>query len=260
MSAWHLGVALISGLALAACSHSEGASAQPADSVTTRAPGGPFGTGAITGVVRFSGTVPDNPLIDMHAAPRCRAIYHADPRQLVVVVSPHGTLANVFVYIKAGLPRGGRYAAPDDAVVVTQRGCQYHPRVFGMMVGQTLSLRNDDVVAHTLSVPSVTNPSFTINQSPGMTTDHVFQTAEVMVPLQANAHRWMRAYTGILPHPFFATTGQSGRFTISRLPPGTYTLEAWHEAYGRRTATVTVGDSATAHVTFSYAATAGETS
>jgi hypothetical protein len=70
----------------------------------------------------------------------------------------------------------------------------------------------------------------------------------------------MRAYIGVLPHPFFATTGDDGRFTIPRLPPGTYTLEAWHEGYGRRAATVTVRDSTTRHVTFTYSASPAETS
>ena len=260
MYPWYLGAALAGGVAVAACSRGEGSSAHAGDSVATPAPDGPFGTASITGVVRFVGTPPTNPLIDMRAAPRCRAIYHADPRQLAVVVNRNNTLANVFVYVRAGLAPGGRYAAPDDAVLVTQRGCQYHPRVFGIMVGQTLKLRNDDVVPHTLSARSIKNPPFTINQSPGTTSNHIFDAAEVMVPLEANVHRWMRAYTGILAHPFFATTGPRGRFTIRDLPPGTYTLEAWHEAYGRRTATVTVRESATARVTFSYAATAGETS
>jgi carboxypeptidase family protein len=58
---------------------------------------------------------------------------------------------------------------------------------------------------------------------------------------------------GVLPHPFFATTGEDGAYTIEHLPSGTYTIEAWHEKYGTRAATVTVQDDETKTVDFTYA-------
>ena len=73
-----------------------------------------------------------------------------------------------------------------------------------------------------------------------MTTERVFTAPEVMVPLECNVHGWMHAYLGVLPHGFFAVTGADGSFTIKGLPPGTYTIEAWHEKYGTQVATVTV--------------------
>jgi hypothetical protein len=220
----------------------------------------PFGTATISGRVRFIGSPPENPAIDMHGAPLCRGIYHSTPRQLSVIVNPNGTLANVFVYVKQGLPSDGHYSPPVDTLLLAQRGCQYRPRVFGLMVGQALTIRNDDAVEHVLQASGVATRAFTIPLGVGRSGDHVFRASEVMVPLQGRTHRWMRAYIGVLPHPFFATTGEDGRFTISRLPPGTYTLEAWHEGYGRRSATVTVRDSTTHSVTFTYSQTAAETS
>ena len=252
---------LAAGLALAACSPRADTGAQRAESTDSLpVPDGPYGGGTILGIVRFVGAAPDNPIIDMRTAPACRAVYHSVPRQLSVVVNPNRTLANVFVYVRQGLPASSDYAVAPDSVLVTQRGCQYHPRVFGLMVGQTLMIRNDDIVAHAIETVGVKTQRLTLALPAGRKTAHVFRSAEVMVPFGGRTHRWMRAYAGIVSHPFFATTGDDGRFTIGRLPSGTYTLEAWHEGYGRRTATVTVRDSTTQHVTFTYSQTFSETS
>jgi hypothetical protein len=66
-------------------------------------------------------------------------------------------------------------------------------------------------------------------------------------------HGWMNAYVGVLDHPYFAVTDKSGKFELKSLPPGTYTIEAWHEKLGTQTATVTVGqgESKTADFNFS---------
>ena len=64
----------------------------------------------------------------------------------------------------------------------------------------------------------------------------------------------MHAWLGVLPHPFFAVSGSDGSFTIKGLPPGTYTVEAWQEKYGTRTATVTVAGSETKTADFTFAA------
>jgi hypothetical protein len=63
----------------------------------------------------------------------------------------------------------------------------------------------------------------------------------------------MRAYVGVLQHPFFAVTDQNGRFEIKGVPPGTYTLVAWHEKYQQGlTQSVTVGAGAAATADFSF--------
>jgi hypothetical protein len=62
----------------------------------------------------------------------------------------------------------------------------------------------------------------------------------------------MRSYIGVVGHPFFAVTGEDGTFVIKGLPPGTYTLEAWHEKFGTRTAKVTVVEHQTQNASFSF--------
>jgi hypothetical protein len=73
-----------------------------------------------------------------------------------------------------------------------------------------------------------------------------------MVPFECNVHGWMHAWVGVLPHPFFATSGPDGSFSIKNLPAGTYTIEAWHEKLGTQTQSVTVGASETKTADFTF--------
>ena len=73
-----------------------------------------------------------------------------------------------------------------------------------------------------------------------MSFNHTFATKEVMVPFKCDVHGWMSAYVGVLDHPYFGTTAPDGRVVLGNLPPGTYTIEAWHETLGTRTQQVTI--------------------
>ena len=70
--------------------------------------------------------------------------------------------------------------------------------------------------------------------------ERTFAREEVMIPVKCNVHPWMKSYIGVLKHPFFAITGKDGTFEIKGLPPGEYTIEAWHEKLGPMTQKVTV--------------------
>jgi hypothetical protein len=64
----------------------------------------------------------------------------------------------------------------------------------------------------------------------------------------------MDAYAGVLSHPYFAVTASGGAFELKGLPPGTYTVEAWHEKLGTRTQSVTVGTKESKTVDFRFVA------
>ena len=66
--------------------------------------------------------------------------------------------------------------------------------------------------------------------------------ADQIVKLKCDVHPWMTAYVLVSSNPFFAVTGDDGTFKITGLPPGNYTVEAWHERYGAKTAQITVAD------------------
>ena len=215
-----------------------------------------MGQASVVGSISFDGAVPPNPTIDMAEEPDCVAKHDGAPIDPQVVVQD-GKLANVFVYVKSGLPDGATYTAASTPVTLDQDGCLYHPRVLGVMTGQPIEILNSDPLLHNIKAVPTENRGFNISQpAEGMTTTRKFSTPEVMVPLECNVHGWMQAYVGVLDHPFFSVSGADGSFSIANLPAGTYELEAWHEKFGTQSLTVTVPESGevTAEFTFTSAA------
>ncbi|HUL01737.1 MAG TPA: carboxypeptidase regulatory-like domain-containing protein [Gemmatimonadales bacterium] len=220
-----------------------------------RHPAGAASDGAtVTGKVKLVGKAPANPAIDMGEEPKCKGKYTTGPVD-PAVLAKNGMLANVFVYVKTGLPADAKYPAPSTPVEIDQNGCLYHPRVFGIMVGQGLSIKNSDGVLHNIKALGKKNRPFNISQPTNMVTQRPgFTVTEVMLPFECNVHGWMHAFAGVQPHPFFATTGEDGSFALKGLPPGTYTIEAWHEKFGVQTATVTVKAGETKASDFTFTA------
>src|SRR5881392_4372858 len=212
------------------------------------------GGATISGKVKFTGAKPAMPKIDMSEEPKCKAKYTAaPPTEETVVVNPNGTLANVFVYVKSGLPASYTAPVPSGDVTLDQDGCRYHPHVLGILVGQKLAIKNSDRILHNIKAKGVKNRPFNISQPTNMVSERTFTAPEVMVPLECNVHGWMHAWLAVLPHPFFGVSGADGSFTLKGLQPGTYTIEAWHEKYGTQTASVTVAGSETKTADFSFA-------
>lgn len=234
--------------------------ARSEDTTTTMAPAPAAAAtstagGTISGKVKFTGSAPRNPAIDMSEEAACKSKYTTTPTEENVVAGPANALANVFVYVSAGVPAGQSYPAPSTAVVLDQSGCRYHPHVFGLQVGQALEILNSDPVLHNIKAVAKKNRPFNISQpTAGMKTNRTFAAAEVMVNLQCNVHGWMHSFVGVRPDPFYAVSKQDGSFTITGLPPGTYTIEAWHEKFGTQTATVTIAGTETKTANFTFAA------
>src|SRR5438876_9416691 len=150
--------------------------------------------GTITGKIKFTGTAPRNPAIDMSEEAACKAKYTTPPTEENVVAGPANALANVFVYVSAGVPAGQPFAAPATPVVLDQSGCRYHPHVFGAMVGQNIEIKNSDPLLHNIKAIAKKNRPFNVSQpNAGRTKMVTFSAPEVMVNLECNVHGWMHA-------------------------------------------------------------------
>jgi hypothetical protein len=169
--------------------------------------------------------------------------------QQEVVTSMDGGLANVFIKLQGNFPST---PVPAEPVIVDQRGCIYVPRVTGAQAGQTLQIRNSDALLHNVHSLSSLN-SFNVGQAgTGVINSFRLKDEPAMVQLKCEVHRWMTAYIGIASHPYFAVSRDGGTFEISNVPPGTRTIQAWHERFGVLTETVTVKAGATSTIDFVY--------
>ena len=210
------------------------------------------GSASITGHVKLTGTAPARAKIKMDADPFCVQQHTSPVLSEDAIVGGQGELANVFVYVKDGVQ--GSYPAPTTPVVLTQKGCWYTPHVFGIQSGQPLEVVNEDATMHNVNAKPKANTPFNLAQPKPMKSTKAFSKPEVPVSFKCNVHPWMTAYAGVVAHPFFAVSGADGSFTISGLPAGTYTVEAWQEKFGAQSQSVTVADGESKAVEFTFKA------
>ncbi|MGH9533718.1 MAG: carboxypeptidase regulatory-like domain-containing protein [Terriglobales bacterium] len=244
-----LALLLAAGLA-AGCSHSPPA-------VAHREPATPLDmstVGAITGVVRFTGTPPAMPVLDMSGAPGCAPAGAPQVRDQAVVVNPNATLRWAFVYIAKGL-QGWRFDPPSSPAKLIQQGCRFHPHVLGLMAGQALEISSRDSVVHNVHAAPRRNGPWNISMLPGAApVTETFPQPEVMIPVECNVHAWMHAYVGVVDNPYFAVTGRQGRFRLLNVPPGHYMLAVWQQRYGLRRQEINLLPRQHLQVVFTYSA------
>lgn len=212
----------------------------------------PATAATITGTVTFEGTPPAPRPINMSASAACVKANPGPVVAPVVITGANGTLANVVIYVKSGLGRY-QYPVPQTAVVLDQKNCMYAPHVLAVMVGQPFSVANSDPTMHNVHVMARHNRQWSSSQpvhsAPLKST---FERPEFAIPVLCNIHPWMRAYVFAFDQPYFAVTGTDGAFTIKNLPPGTYTIEAWHEPNQTLDQTVTLAPKESKPITFTF--------
>jgi plastocyanin len=217
-------------------------------------PGAAFAASTITGTVTFDGKAPTLKPLSMDADPVC-AKKHAKPAPSETLVLGSGnTMGNIMVWVSKGLPAGKTFPVPGAPVTLDQNGCQYKPHVMGIMVGQTYKILNSDGVLHNIHTLPKINKSFNKGMPPTLKeTTTTFEKPEEVFNIKCDVHPWMQAYIAVFNHPFFSVTGTDGKFTISGLDPGTYTITAWQERLGTQSATVTVAANETKTQAFKFA-------
>ena len=155
------------------------------------------------------------------------------------VVTSGASLGNVIVFVSEGLT-GRNFEVPQQPVVLEQRDCMYRPHVLALQANQKLEIVNHDNTTHNIHPTPANNREWNKAQPPGVKVEDSFSREEIAIPVKCNVHPWMRGYIAVFKHPYFAVTTTDGGFRLPDLPPGEYTIEAWHEKLGTVSKKITI--------------------
>jgi plastocyanin len=246
-------LALAASTMAAACQKQTPAAPAPAPGATaTAVPAAtappPTGNAVIQGTVKLNGTPPEMAMTKRDADPFCAK---TPTKEEEVVVGPAGGLSNVVVRITDGA--SGHYEPPSTPAMLDQSACMYRPRVQAILAGQTISIRNGDQTLHNVHGYKGASTLFNQAEIPGLPPiARKIGDAGDILKFKCDVHPWMTGYVVVNANPFFAVTGPDGRFKITGVPAGKYTLSAWQERYGAKTTEVTVAADKPTEVSFAY--------
>jgi len=214
--------------------------------------------GSITGTVKLSGTPPHMRGIDMSKDSYCTKAHANDqPKMETVVVGKDQGLENVVLYISQGLSAADAAQKPSTTPVFDQKGCMYTPHVMAVDAGQEFKVITSDQTAHNIHPepnPMTGNIPWNRSQPPGAPPIvQSWKAEEIAIPVKCNIHPWMHGWHVVVKGPY-ATTDESGSYTIHNVSPGSYTVTAWQEDLGTQTAKVTVAAGAPAKADFTFKA------
>jgi len=208
-------------------------------------------TATIKGKVVFDGDPPKVAKVRIQGDAYCEGAHSTPPDDESLLVSADKSIKNVFVYVKKGVDKY-EFPTPSEPVVLNQVGCAYVPHIMGIMAGQKFNVMSSDATTHNVHFVGKSNREFNHTQKEGQKDVEEFAREEVMARIKCDIHSWMGAYVGVLYHPFYSVTGDQGMFSLGKLPPGEYEIEAWHEKLKTKTQKVTVGDGETKEITFTF--------
>jgi hypothetical protein len=122
-------------------------------------------------------------------------------------------------------------AAAREPTEFDQKFCLFLDHVKPVMVGQPITIKNSDPIAHKTAISPPGDTQFNPLIAGGGTAEYTFnrnQSAPVIVT--CSIHPWMKAYMFPRKDPYSVTTAADGSFEITDLPAGEeIEFQVWHE-------------------------------
>jgi plastocyanin len=203
--------------------------------------------GSISGTVKFKGTAPAPKKLEVS---KDKEVCGKSPKVDQSLVVNNGNLANAVVTI-TDIKTGKKIDA--KKVTLDQKGCEYQPHVLAFPVGTTVEILNPDGILHNVHSYSKVNSPFNMAQPKFKKTLDVKIDKPEAIEVKCDVHGWMQGWLVATESPYVAVTDNSGNFKLTDVPPGSYTVEVWHEKLGKNTQKVTVKAKEDAKVSFEVA-------
>ena len=211
--------------------------------------------GSLSGTVRFVGDAPADTAITITRDPRICG----NTLRRVTVESSGDRLAGALVWLAD--VRSGRPLPLSRRFELVQNRCTFGPLAQVAVAGGALNVRSDDAVQSRTVVVDVrtldTLAVLPFNSAGALVPLDAQLRQPAMLEIRSTTHPWMEAWVAVLDHPYFATTGRDGSFTIEEIPAGSYQVKAWHPRFGLTTGTVVIQAGAAAELELEFGAGAG---
>lgn len=186
--------------------------------------------GTISGTVTWEGTLPRTPTLNITKDPQICDPSSRKVKDLErILIGPDRGVANAVVYV-SNIYRGKAMSLPPERQFLDQHTCRYEPHILLVPASGTLQMKSSDATLHTVHMDGAATynlpfpfPNQVISRQ---------MTTPGLVNLKCNGgHTWMNAELLVVAHPYYAVTDEHGRFDLTDVPPGQYTLTAWHEGW-----------------------------
>jgi plastocyanin len=187
--------------------------------------------GTITGRVTWSGASPE--LVELPVATHREACGETQVSPALAIGRRSG-IAGTVIWLE-GIARGRAIEVPEAPVVIEVAGCAFRPHVVAAIVGARIAIRNVEQVLHNVHASRWRGPrqeqTWFSRALPelGASYEEALAAPGIVRLVDDAAHPWMLGWVHAFEHPYFAVSDAEGRFQLSRIPPGQYTLRAWHE-------------------------------
>ncbi len=224
--------------------------------------------GSVSGKVRFEGAMPAD-AIDLIAITKNPEVCDKDPanpgyREVVWVDVKDGALRGVFVFIEK-IKEGKKWPQPEGGnYVINQEGCRFVPWAQVVRPGPVVIRHSDgEGVLHNINTREligverkrpVKRTMFNFGQpDPGDIMEEIKPRRSPFISINCEAHNFMFGFMMAPTHPYAVVVGEDGSYSIDDIPPGTYTVAAWHPRFGLQKSKLEVpaNGSASADFTFS---------
>jgi plastocyanin len=155
--------------------------------------------------------------------------------------------SRVVVYLEGRFPQP--VPASQAVAKMEQRNRRFFPEVLAIQAGSQVSFPNLDPVFHNIFSLSAAKTFDLGNYSKGDTRLVTFSEPGI-VYVNCHLHSNMAATIVVAPNRWYSMADRDGKFTLRDVPPGKYTIVAWHKAAGYFRQQVQIAPGRTEHVEF----------
>lgn len=217
--------------------------------------------GSVTGRITFEGALPDD-AIEQILITKDSDVCGTGNREIVWVDVKDGALRGAFVFIEK-IKEGKKWPAPKAGKhLIDQKGCRFRPWAQVVRPGPITIRNSDDKVLHNINARemigvekgrSVKRTIFNLGQpEPGDIEETLKPRRSPFIAINCEAHNFMFGFMMAPKHPYAVVVGEDGSYLIDDIPPGDYTVKAWHPRFGIKQTKLTVPSGGSFEANFGY--------